>query len=73
MRMRWVGHCLHLEAQLVVDGSLAIQEEEIVIDAVGHDLSHAVPNLAEVTLATVPLQPDGARLELQMAHHPSGS
>jgi cation diffusion facilitator family transporter len=73
IRMRWVGHCLHLEAQLVVDGSLTIQEAEAVIDAVGHDLSHAIPNLAEVTLATVPWQPDRARLDRQMAHHhPSG-
>jgi cation diffusion facilitator family transporter len=74
MRMRWVGHCLHLEAQLVVDGSLTIQEAEAVIDAVGHDLSHAIPNLAEVTLATIPWQPVGDRLDLQVAHHhPSGS
>jgi cation diffusion facilitator family transporter len=71
LRMRWVGHCLHVEGQLVVDPDLTVQEVDAIIDAVGHDLYHAIPNLAEVTLATVPRQPDGTRPDRQMAHHQS--
>ncbi|MEN3615724.1 cation diffusion facilitator family transporter [Plantactinospora sp. ZYX-F-223] len=64
VRLRWIGHRLHAEADLVVDAGLSlVAAHEITADA-EHQLTHAVPRL---TAATVHADPDthpGAH------HHP---
>ncbi len=51
LQMRWVGHQLHAEAVIVVDGGLTTSESETLTDHLGHHLHHALDNLAEATIA----------------------
>ncbi|WP_241825627.1 cation diffusion facilitator family transporter [Micromonospora sp. CB01531] len=55
VRLRWIGHRLHAEADLVVDADLSlVAAHEIAADA-EHQLTHAV---ARLTTATVHTDPD---------------
>ena len=69
LRMRWVGHALHLEARLALDSSLTTAEADNVVDAVCHDLYHAVPNLTDTMISITPWNMDGTRQERQSDHH----
>jgi Dimerisation domain of Zinc Transporter len=52
--MRWIGHRLHAEANLVVDDHLSLlQAHEFAADA-EHQLVHAIPRLSGATLHTDP-------------------
>jgi cation diffusion facilitator family transporter len=64
VRMRWIGHRLHAEADLVVDSDLSlVAAHEVAADA-EHQLTHAVPRLATATVHTDPASHAGAH------HHP---
>ena len=64
VRMRWIGHRLHAEADLVVDDHLTVrQAHEIAADA-EHQLGHAIAQLAGATVHTDPASHPGAH------HHP---
>jgi divalent metal cation (Fe/Co/Zn/Cd) transporter len=69
LRMRWVGHALHLDARLALDGDLTTTEIDTLIDTIGHDLYHAVPNLADTSISVAAWRADGARSERQSDHH----
>jgi cation diffusion facilitator family transporter len=59
VRMRWIGHSLHAEANLVVDDHLSLlQAHEVAADA-EHQLTHAIPRLAGATLHTDPARHAG--------------
>ncbi|HEY0698190.1 MAG TPA: cation diffusion facilitator family transporter, partial [Micromonospora sp.] len=64
VRLRWIGHRLHAEADLVVDAGLTlVAAHEIAADA-EHQLTHAVPRLTTATVHTDPDTHAGAH------HHP---
>ncbi|GIG87888.1 cation diffusion facilitator family transporter [Plantactinospora endophytica] len=64
VRLRWIGHRLHAEADLVVDARLSLlAAHEIAADA-EHQLTHAVPRLTAATIHTDPHSHPGA------GHHP---
>ncbi|MBQ1038119.1 cation diffusion facilitator family transporter [Micromonospora sp. C81] len=64
VRLRWIGHRLHAEADLVVDTHLTlIAAHEIAADA-EHQLTHAVPRLMTATVHTDPDSHPGGH------HHP---
>ncbi|MBM0227991.1 cation diffusion facilitator family transporter [Micromonospora sp. ATA51] len=64
VRLRWIGHRLHAEAELVVDADLSlVAAHEIAADA-EHQLTHAVPRLAGATVHTDPHSHPGRH------HHP---
>ena len=64
VRLRWIGHRLHAEADLVVDADLSlVAAHEIAADA-EHQLTHAVPRLTSATVHTDPASHPGAH------HHP---
>lgn len=69
LRMRWIGHALHLDARLALDSNLTTAEADKVIDAVSHDLYHTVPNLTDTMIAIVPWDSQGPRQERQSGHH----
>jgi len=52
MRMRWIGHALHTEADIVVDPHLTIVQAHKVAVAAEHALIHAVPRLTGATIHT---------------------
>lgn len=65
LRLRWIGHRLHAEADIVVDAGLTLlAAHEIAADA-EHQLTHAVPRLVSATVHTDPDCHVGAD------HHPA--
>ena len=69
VRMRWIGHTLHAEADLVVDADLSLlQAHEIAADA-EHQLTHAIPRLASATMHTDPSTHIGAAEHPELSHN----
>jgi cation diffusion facilitator family transporter len=69
VRMRWIGHHLHAEADLVVDANLSLlQAHEIAADA-EHQLTHAIPRLTSATMHTDPDTHIGATEHADLSHH----
>ncbi|MFG3704147.1 cation diffusion facilitator family transporter [Micromonospora sp. NPDC047670] len=68
VRLRWIGHRLHAEADLVVDGRLSLRAaHEIAADA-EHLLTHAVPRLTSATVHTDPDSHPGAHHHTELSH-----
>jgi cation diffusion facilitator family transporter len=66
LRMRWVGHRLHAETDVVVAATLTLVEAHAIAVAAEHRLLHAVPRL---TAATIHPDPDSADAHAAVAHH----
>ena len=68
VRLRWIGHRLHAEAELVVDADLSLlAAHEIAADA-EHQLTHAVPRLTSATVHTDPDSHPGAHHHPELSH-----
>ncbi|HEU5128205.1 MAG TPA: cation diffusion facilitator family transporter [Glycomyces sp.] len=67
VRMRWIGHRLHAEADLAVDAGLSVVEAHAIAVDAEHRLIHAVPRLMAATVHTDPAEHDQAHQVL--AHH----
>jgi divalent metal cation (Fe/Co/Zn/Cd) transporter len=68
VRMRWIGHRLHAEADLVVDADLTVvAAHEVAADA-EHQLTHAVPRLVAATVHTDPVGHVGAHHHTDLSH-----
>jgi cation diffusion facilitator family transporter len=68
VRLRWIGHRLHAEADLVVDGDLSLRAaHEIAADA-EHQLTHRVPCLVAATVHTDPHSHAGAHHHADLSH-----
>ncbi|MFE9204699.1 cation diffusion facilitator family transporter [Micromonospora sp. NPDC007230] len=68
VRLRWIGHRLHAEAELVVDAKLSLlAAHEIAADA-EHQLTHAVPRLATATVHTDPDSHPGGHHHTALSH-----
>ncbi|MDF2256624.1 cation diffusion facilitator family transporter [Streptomyces ferralitis] len=52
VRMRWIGHALHAEADIVVDPHLTVVQAHDLAVAAEHALIHGVPRLAAATVHT---------------------
>ena len=66
VRVRWVGHTLRAEAEVVVAGDLSLVEGHRIADTAQHRLLHEVPRL---TAALVHADPDGQGHHEFTAHH----
>ena len=66
LRMRWVGHRLHAETDVVVADSLTLLEAHAIALDAEHRLLHAVPRL---TAATIHTDPDTVDAHSAVAHH----
>jgi cation diffusion facilitator family transporter len=68
VRMRWIGHHLYAEAELVVDAGLSLlQAHEIAADA-EHQLTHAVPRLHGATVHVDPATHVGQAEHVELSH-----
>lgn len=68
VRLRWIGHRLHAEADLVVDADLSlIAAHEIAADA-EHQLTHTVARLTSATVHTDPHSHPGAHHHTDLSH-----
>jgi cation diffusion facilitator family transporter len=54
LRMRWIGHHLHAEAELDVDPTLSLSLAHRIAHDAEHDLTHAVPKLATALIHAYP-------------------
>lgn len=68
VRMRWVGHALRAEADIVVDPDLTVVRAHGLAVAAEHALIHALPRLTAATVHT-DHTPTGADPHAALAHH----
>lgn len=68
VRMRWIGHALRAEADIVVDPRLTVVAAHEVAVAAEHALIHAVPRLTAATVHTDHVA-DGDDPHRVLAHH----
>lgn len=54
VRMRWIGHHLHADAELDVDPTLTLSEAHRIAHDAEHDLTHAVPKLTTALIHAYP-------------------
>ncbi|MER6123083.1 cation diffusion facilitator family transporter [Streptomyces sp. NPDC001795] len=71
VRMRWIGHALRAEADIVVDPRLTVVQAHGLAVAAEHALIHAVPRLTAATVHTDHTPADGDPHQV-LAHHGAG-
>lgn len=54
VRMRWIGHHLHADAELDVDPTLSLAQAHRIAHDAEHDLIHAVPKLTTALIHAYP-------------------
>ncbi|MFF3743453.1 cation diffusion facilitator family transporter [Streptomyces kronopolitis] len=71
VRMRWIGHTLRAEADIVVDSRLTVVQAHALAVAAEHALIHAVPRLTAATVHTDHTT-NGTNPHAVLAHHGVG-
>jgi cation diffusion facilitator family transporter len=69
MRVRWIGHTLHAEANVEVDGSISTSDGHAIAEDVRHAMLHAAPWLRSATVHLDPCHHDGRDHHLTTGHH----
>ncbi|MEU3059132.1 cation diffusion facilitator family transporter [Streptomyces subrutilus] len=69
VRMRWIGHALRAEADIVVDPDLTVVRAHALAVAAEHALIHAVPRLTAATVHTDHAPAPGADPHTLLSHH----
>ena len=69
VRIRWVGHELRAEAEIVSDADLSLAEAHAIGEEAHHRLLHDILRLAEVTVHVSPCGHDGRDHHAVTAHH----
>ena len=54
VRMRWIGHRLHADAELDIDPTASLDEAHRIAHEAEHDLTHAVPKLSSALVHAYP-------------------
>jgi len=57
LRMRWIGHRLHADAELDIDPDLSLGEAHRLAHNAEHSLTHAVPKLSSALIHAYPADP----------------
>lgn len=69
VRLRWIGHQLHGECEVIVDdGATAIEAHQVAVDA-EHSLLHALPHLTAALVHADPRPGDGIDHHAVLAAH----
>jgi len=68
LRLRWIGHRLHAEADIVVDADLTLVVAHGIAADAAHQLTHAVPRLITATVHTDPDCHPGAYHHADLSH-----
>jgi len=66
LRLRWIGHRLHAETDVLVGGALTVVEAHAIAVDAEHRLLHTLPRLTSVTVHT---DPAAADTHEALAHH----
>jgi divalent metal cation (Fe/Co/Zn/Cd) transporter len=67
--IRWVGHELWLEAEVVSEGGLSLAEAHRIAEEAHHQLLHKVPRPARATIHSNPVVETGEDPHEVTAHH----
>jgi cation diffusion facilitator family transporter len=57
LRMRWIGHHLHADAELDIDPDMSLREAHQLAHTAEHTLTHAVPRLSTALIHAYPANP----------------
>ena len=69
VRLRWIGHQLRAECEVIVDAAVsAVQAHQVAVDA-EHGLLHALPRLAAALVHADPQAQDGTDHHAVLASH----
>jgi cation diffusion facilitator family transporter len=71
VHLRWIGHKLRAECEIVVDASLSIVEAHAITVEAEHRLIHAVPKLTAAFVHADPYDETGADHHAELGHHRS--
>jgi cation diffusion facilitator family transporter len=69
LRLRWLGHELRAEAEVVSDGELSLTEAHAIAERARHRLFHEVPRLTQAIIHTSPPTVEGRDPHADVAHH----
>jgi cation diffusion facilitator family transporter len=69
VRIRWVGHELWAEAEVISDADLSLAAAHDIAEEARHHLLHEIPRLTEATIHTSPCGHDGRDHHAVTAHH----
>jgi cation diffusion facilitator family transporter len=69
VRLRWVGHELISEIEVVSDCDVSLARAHAIAEEAHHRLLHEIPRLARVTIHTSPCDHDGRLHHEVTAHH----
>lgn len=69
VRLRWVGHSLHAEADLAVAAELTLTAAHNIAHDAEHRLLHALPRLDNATIHAHPEGPAADAAHHQLTHH----
>jgi cation diffusion facilitator family transporter len=69
LRVRWIGHRLHAEAEITVDGDLTLSAAHRIAEDARHRLLHDVPRLASAIIHADPCGHDGVDPHADVEHH----
>jgi cation diffusion facilitator family transporter len=72
MRVRWIGHTLHAEANVEVDGSISTSDGHAIAEEVRHAMFHAAPWLRSAAVHVDPCHHDGQDHHAVTSHHLAG-
>ncbi len=67
--IRWVGHELRAEAEVVSDSELTLAQSHEIAEEGHHRLLHGIPKLARATIHTSPCGHDGRDHHAATGHH----
>jgi len=59
IRVRWIGHQLHVDADLTLDADIALSEAHDLLEEARHRLLHHIPRLADALLHASPTTQHG--------------
>jgi cation diffusion facilitator family transporter len=69
LRLRWSGHALWAEAEVVVNGELTVSQGHGIAEQARHALLHEVPRLTSATVHIDPADGQGVDHHAEVAHH----
>lgn len=69
VRIRWLGHELRAEAEIVSDADLTLAAAHDIAEEAHHRLLHDVPRLGQATIHTSPCGDDGRDHHATTSHH----
>jgi divalent metal cation (Fe/Co/Zn/Cd) transporter len=69
LRIRWIGHRLHAEAEISVDGDLPLSAAHRIAEDARHRLLHDVPRLTSAIIHADPCGHDGVDHHAELDHH----